>query len=75
MALPVRHPGGYAQKPIKYPALVRPFMLFVGWERKMKVSKNETPFITDVEELRSRARKSINNGAITPADVATPLPP
>ena len=29
--------------------------------------KNEQPFITDVEELRARARKSIEKGAITPA--------
>jgi bacterioferritin len=29
--------------------------------------KNEKPFITDVEELRARARKSIDQGAITPA--------
>src|SRR4029077_2348123 len=63
----IRLPGGYAHKRIKYPFRARLFMLFVGWERKMKVSKNETPFITDVEELRARARKSINNGAITPA--------
>jgi bacterioferritin len=42
-------------------------MILVIWEHKMKVSKNETPFITDVEELRARARKSINSGAVTPA--------
>lgn len=29
--------------------------------------KNEQPFITDVKELRSRARASIEQGAITPA--------
>src|ERR1700749_1241333 len=29
--------------------------------------KTETPFLTDVEELRSRARTSIKQGAITPA--------
>jgi bacterioferritin len=29
--------------------------------------KNEKPFLTDVAELRSRARKSIEKGAITPA--------
>jgi bacterioferritin len=29
--------------------------------------KNEQPFITDVQELRARARKSIEKGAITPA--------
>jgi bacterioferritin len=29
--------------------------------------KNEKPFITDVEGLRARARKSIDQGAITPA--------
>jgi bacterioferritin len=29
--------------------------------------KNDMPFITDVEELRARARKSIDQGAITPA--------
>jgi bacterioferritin len=28
---------------------------------------NEKPFLTDVEELRSRARKSLEKGAITPA--------
>lgn len=28
---------------------------------------NEKPFLTDVEELRSRARKSLDKGAITPA--------
>src|SRR3981081_540124 len=27
----------------------------------------EKPFLTDVQELRSRARKSISDGAITPA--------
>jgi len=29
--------------------------------------KNEKPFLTDVEELRSRARASIEKGAVTPA--------
>ena len=29
--------------------------------------KNEKPFLTDVEELRSRARASIDKGAVTPA--------
>ena len=29
--------------------------------------KTEQPFITDVEELRKRARKSIEKGAVTPA--------
>jgi bacterioferritin len=29
--------------------------------------KNEQPFLTDVEQLRSRARASIEKGAITPA--------
>ncbi len=29
--------------------------------------KNEQPFITDVQELRARARKSIEKGAVTPA--------
>ena len=29
--------------------------------------KNEQPFLTDVKELRSRARKSIEKGAVTPA--------
>jgi bacterioferritin len=29
--------------------------------------KNEKPFLTDVKELRSRARTSIDKGAITPA--------
>lgn len=29
--------------------------------------KNEKPFLTDVQELRSRARASIEKGAITPA--------
>jgi bacterioferritin len=33
----------------------------------MKAAKNEHPFISDVEELRSRARASIKDGAITPA--------
>jgi bacterioferritin len=33
----------------------------------MKTTKNETPFISDVEELRSRARASLNKGAVTPA--------
>jgi bacterioferritin len=29
--------------------------------------KNEKPFLTDVEELRKRARASLNDGAVTPA--------
>jgi bacterioferritin len=29
--------------------------------------KNEQPFLTDVQELRTRARKSIEKGAVTPA--------
>lgn len=29
--------------------------------------KNEKPFLTDVQELRTRARKSIEKGAVTPA--------
>src|SRR5437588_12510920 len=29
--------------------------------------KNEKPFLTDVEQLRSRARASIEKGAVTPA--------
>src|ERR1700690_411485 len=29
--------------------------------------KNDKPFLTDVEELRSRARANIENGAVTPA--------
>jgi bacterioferritin len=34
----------------------------------MKVStQNERPFLTDVEQLRSRARASIEDGAVTPA--------
>jgi bacterioferritin len=34
----------------------------------MKTStKNEQPFLSDVEELRSRARASIKDGAVTPA--------
>jgi bacterioferritin len=33
----------------------------------MKATKNEQPFLSDVEELRSRARASIKDGAITPA--------
>jgi bacterioferritin len=30
-------------------------------------TKNEQPFLSDVEELRSRARASIKDGAVTPA--------
>lgn len=33
----------------------------------MRTSKTEQPFLTDVEELRERARASIKNGAVTPA--------
>lgn len=33
----------------------------------MKTTKNEQPFLTDVQELRSRARASIKDGAVTPA--------
>jgi bacterioferritin len=33
----------------------------------MKTSTNGQPFLTDVEELRSRARSSIKDGAVTPA--------
>jgi bacterioferritin len=33
----------------------------------MKVSKNEQPFLTDVKELRERARACISDGALTPA--------
>src|SRR5690242_4529413 len=29
--------------------------------------KTETPFLTDVEDLRARARKSLERGAVTPA--------
>jgi bacterioferritin len=29
--------------------------------------KNDKPFLTDVQELRSRARASLNQGAVTPA--------
>lgn len=29
--------------------------------------KTETPFLTDVEDLRTRARKSLDRGAVTPA--------
>src|SRR6204780_5052325 len=29
--------------------------------------KNEQPFLTDVQELRSRARASLERGAVTPA--------
>src|SRR5271155_5018202 len=29
--------------------------------------KNDQPFLTDVKELRARARKSIEKGAVTPA--------
>src|SRR5271169_1895257 len=29
--------------------------------------KNEQPFLTDVKNLRARARKSIDKGAVTPA--------
>ena len=32
----------------------------------MKATKNGQPFLTDVEELRSRARASLENGAVTP---------
>lgn len=32
----------------------------------MKATKNEQPFLTDVQELRSRARASIQDGAVTP---------
>ena len=32
----------------------------------MKATKNEQPFLTDVQELRSRARTSIQDGAVTP---------
>jgi bacterioferritin len=32
----------------------------------MKATKNEQPFVTDVEDLRARARASIKNGAVTP---------
>jgi bacterioferritin len=31
------------------------------------MSKTDQPFISDVQELRSRARKSIEDGAVTPA--------
>src|SRR5436190_20908675 len=31
------------------------------------VMNTETPFLTDVTQLRSRARESIENGAVTPA--------
>jgi bacterioferritin len=33
----------------------------------MKAARNEQPFLSDVEELRQRARTSIKDGAITPA--------
>ena len=33
----------------------------------MKATKNEQPFITDVQELRSRARAHLDDGAVTPA--------
>jgi bacterioferritin len=33
----------------------------------MKTSTNEQPFLTDVKELRSRARASLEKGAVTPA--------
>lgn len=32
----------------------------------MKATKNEQPFLTDVQDLRSRARASIKDGALTP---------
>src|SRR5664279_1108754 len=33
----------------------------------MKATKNEQPFLSDVQELRARARASIKDGAVTPA--------
>ena len=33
----------------------------------MKATKNEQPFLTDVQELRSRAQASLKDGAVTPA--------
>jgi len=33
----------------------------------MKATKNEQPFLTDVQELRARARANIEQGAVTPA--------
>jgi bacterioferritin len=33
----------------------------------MKTAKNGQPFLSDVEELREKARKSIQDGAVTPA--------
>ena len=33
----------------------------------MKTTKNEQPFLSDVQELRSRARASIQDGPVTPA--------
>jgi bacterioferritin len=33
---------------------------------KQEAMKNDKPFITDVEKLRSRARRSIEKGAVTP---------
>jgi len=43
-------------------------MLFRGPQvaNQPDMTTKETPFISDVEELRSRARKSIEQGAITP---------
>lgn len=35
--------------------------------KNTKMKKNEQPFLTDVQELRARARKSIEKGAVTPA--------
>ena len=39
--------------------------LYQSWENYM--SNNSQPFLTDVKELRARARTSIEKGAVTPA--------
>jgi bacterioferritin len=43
----------------------RPLLLSFR-EAPMKTTKNEQPFLTDVQELRSRARAHLDDGAVTP---------